>query len=406
MSGSEESRPLSGGVKCLHFDLTGGASGDMLLGALIDLGAELDWLNEQVARLPLPGVKIRAGAGKRHGLTGLLVEVEAAGGQPARNWSEIRRLLTAAPIPARARAIALDAFGRLARAEGKIHGVAEDDVHFHEVGAADSIADVVGTALAVVRLGVEEITSSEPLLGRGFVDCQHGRLPLPAPATLEILRGAPARQLDLPGERTTPTGAALLRALVSRFGPMPGMTIERIGCGLGHRDDAEIPNLARAILGYREATPHERVAVIETNIDDMNPELYDHLLDRLFAAGALDVFITPILMKKNRPAQLLTVLAPPERKLEAALIVLAETPTLGVRFSEQERFCLRREIRSVQTVFGPLRVKLAYTPQGKVRASPEYEDVKRAANEFKAPAQEVYAAALQAALKALEIEQS
>jgi len=268
------------------------------------------------------------------------------------------------------------AFDILADAESKVHGIPKDKVHFHEVGAVDSIVDVVGAFIGLEKLEIEDVVSSPLALGTGSVECQHGTLPLPAPATMEIARGLPVRGRHLPGELTTPTGAAILKAAASAFGSIPEMVVSGIGYGAGSRDLTEIPNVMRLIVGETDATGRDRVTLLETNIDDMNPEYFSHLYEDLFSAGALDVWVTPVLMKKGRPGFVLSVLA--DRPAVPALTraVLSGTTTAGVRVTEVDRRKLDREIIEVDTRFGKVKVKV-FTLGSTKRCAPEYEDCLR-----------------------------
>lgn len=291
-----------------------------------------------------------------------------------RTVGEIRRILRAGDLEAPVLALALDAFGRLADAEGRIHGVAPDDVHFHEVGALDAIIDIVGTAAALHALGVDEVISAPPPLGRGFVECAHGRLPLPAPATVEILRGAPVRGDSLEAELVTPTGAALLRAMCDRFGEVPAMTVERVGYGLGDARWPDRPNLLRLVLGHRDDSPGGQEVVVEANIDDMSPELFGPLCEALLADGALDAWLCPIQMKKGRPGVLLSALAPPDARARIVARILRETTTLGVRSHAVERTKLARRSVVAETPWGPVRVKQGVEGDAVLNEAPELED--------------------------------
>jgi uncharacterized protein (TIGR00299 family) protein len=288
---------------------------------------------------------------------------------------------------------ALAIFAALAEAEGRVHGIRPERVHFHEVGAVDAIVDIVGAAAALDRLGIVRVTAAAPALGHGSVNSEHGRLPLPAPATLELLRGVPVTPAEVAWETVTPTGAAILRTIVDEFRPLPALTIEAIGHGAGNDRAGPLPNVLRAVLGSEAALTRDRVVVLEANLDDFVPEHFDHVMERLFAAGALDVTLQHVQMKKSRPGFLLRALARPERRIALARALLAETTTLGVRVSEQDRILLGRELRSVVTPWGRIRVKLAFGEGGRVDASAEYEDAKRAARKAGVPLRDVLRAA-------------
>jgi uncharacterized protein (TIGR00299 family) protein len=281
--------------------------------------------------------------------------------------------------------------------EGAIHGIAPHEVHFHEVGAVDAIVDIVGTIVGFELLGIERAYHSAPPLGSGTTRSAHGVIPIPAPATIALLRGRPARVTELPFEQTTPTGALLLAALAEP-GPPPLLRAETIGYGCGQRDPAEVANLLRLVIGEAEtALGDEELLIVETNVDDMSPQAYEPLFEKMFAAGALDFFVTPVVMKKGRPAHLLTALAPPSAQQAVTRVLLVETPTLGVRVRPTRRVSLPREERVVQTEWGPVRVKVAFLDGRAIRTRPEYEDCRRLAAEHQLPFLDVYEAALRAA---------
>lgn len=315
------------------------------------------------------------------------------GNDHGRTMREIRQILLGGRLEAPVLALALDAFGRLAKAEGKVHGVPPDEVHFHEVGALDAIVDIVGTAAALHALGVDEVVSAPPPLGRGFVQCAHGRLPLPAPATVEILRGAPVRGDSLEAELVTPTGAALLRAMTTRFGLVPDMTVERIGYGLGDARWPDRPNLLRLVLGHRDDSHGDQELVIEANIDDMSPEVFGPLCEALLADGALDAWLCPIQMKKGRPGVLLSALVAPDRRGPVVARILRETTTLGVRIHAVERTKLARRSVVVETPWGPVRVKQGIDGDAVLNEAPELEDCLALARAHGVPLKEVLASA-------------
>ena len=391
-------------MKTLYLDCFSGISGDMCLGALIDAGADSGWLERELRRLPLQGWSMEVCRANSRGVTATRVNIKVdEEHQPHRNFSQIKSILEDSEIPERPRLNAIKIFDRLARAEGRVHGVPADQVHFHEVGAVDSIIDITGTALALHFLNVEKVVCSPLPPGSGYVSCRHGLLPVPAPATAELLRGIPLRSLDVEGELTTPTGAAIASTLSSQFGPLPALTVAAVGYGLGSKDFG-IPNFLRVFLGYPETRGTSRggdtILLMETNIDDMNPQLLGHIMERLLAAGALDVYFTPVYMKKNRPGVLLTVLCQPPLKEVLSGILFAETTTLGLRFRLESRLVLDRRMGEIITPYGRVRTKAALDGSGKVlRSSPEYEDCKKIALEKGLPLREVYTAALCAAMK-------
>ncbi len=398
-------------TRIAFFDCFSGISGNMALGALLDCGLPLDAFRSELGKLDVRGYRLEAAEVRKAGLRGLHVEVHVEGKQPARHLAEIEAIIQSGSLPARVCDRSLRIFRKLAEAEARVHGEPIEKIHFHEVGAVDAIVDVAGTALALEMLGVDEIYASPLHIGAGSVQSAHGLLPVPAPATAELLRGIPVYGRDVEAELVTPTGAAILAALASGFGDCPPMRVDRVGCGAGSRD---LPwaNLLRVTVGdvveahpaARERVPAlaERVLVVEANIDDMNPEWYEHALDRLFEAGALDVFLVPIQMKHNRPAVTFTMMVD-ETKLDGALeILFAETTTIGVRIHPVDRVKLDREMVAVETPFGPVQVKLARRAGRVMNAAPEHRDCARIAREKSVPLKDVYQAALSAALRLKE----
>jgi hypothetical protein len=421
--------------RILYIDCFAGAAGDMLLGALLDLGVPLDAVLTEVRKLGEARVGVRTEREARHGISGVRVHVEVDGqavlegegiraheeksghlhvpvhGQEhehvhahgpehvphGRRYLDIDAQLARAGLAKRTEDLARRAFRRLAEAEARVHGVPIDAVHFHEVGALDALVDVVGVCAAVAALAPDEVVASPVPLGRGMTESAHGRVPLPAPATVLLLAGVPVYGLQDEGETVTPTGAALIAALADRFGPLPPMRIEAAGYGVGARDPASRPNLLRLVWGIGEADAAlERLWVLEANVDDMNPEIFEYLTEALFAGGARDVWITPVQMKKGRPAAVLSVLCDAPRRDDLVRVVLRESTTLGVRFQEVLRRVLAREVREVETPWGAVRVKVARDGAEIVNIAPEYEDCKRLARAASLPLKRVYQAAVQA----------
>ena len=374
----------------LHLDCPSGISGDMFCASLLDLGVPLSLFQEAVASLQLPEkVLLQTERSIRGGLAGTRFLVEEPGHHHhshdhdhhhGRNWSEIRDLLQKSKLAPQVRDSALAMFQRVAQAEAKLHGVPVETVHFHEVGAVDSIVDLVCAAAGIHHLKVTEITASSPIDGTGTIHCAHGKFPLPAPATAEILRGISIRQIDVPHELTTPTGAAILAQLVKKFGPLESFAAEKIGYGLGTRDLPDRPNVLRAFLGQSSASQGKSDLVVEirTHLDDITGEHLAHAIDRLMAEGALDAAASPLLMKKGRPGYLLTVLALPQDAERLASLVLRETTAFGLRLEQVERRTLRREEKSVSTPYGPIRVKLGYLGDTLVQIHPSDEDCRKA----------------------------
>ncbi|HVP39807.1 MAG TPA: nickel pincer cofactor biosynthesis protein LarC, partial [Candidatus Saccharimonadales bacterium] len=387
-------------VKLAYFDPLGGASGDMILGALVDAGAPLDELRAGLSRLAVSGYSLEAGHAERAGIRAARVQVRLEGGpQPHRHLRDIRDLLARSELPDPVRERAGAVFERLARAEAKVHGTGVEVVHFHEVGAVDAVVDVVGACLGLALLGVEEVRFGRLPLGRGWVEAAHGRIPLPAPATVELLEGVPVELVDTEGETVTPTGAALLTTL-GRCAPLPpGAVLRRAGYGAGAREFADRPNLLRVLLAEAGDAPRPgEVAVLTAAVDDMSPEHLPFLMERLFEGGALDVYFTPLTMKKSRPGVEVTVLAPPALEAPLAAELLRHSTSLGLRVRREARLELPREVVQVATEFGPVRVKLARLPEG-VRAVPEYEDCAELARRHGRPLAEVFEAARRAAAR-------
>jgi pyridinium-3,5-bisthiocarboxylic acid mononucleotide nickel chelatase len=389
-------------MKIAYFDCIAGASGDMMLGALLDAGLPEETLREQLARLRLADFDLRIRRVDKNGFSATKVDVLVKDEIPARHLPEIEAVVQESDVSAAIKEQALAIFRRLGEVEAGIHGTTLEQVHLHELGGIDTIVDVVGVLAGLTALEVERVVVSPLPLGRGFVRGAHGPIPLPAPATIALLKGVPVAGSNIEKELVTPTGAALLTSLAAEFGPIPAMTLQAIGYGAGGRD-LPIPNVLRVLLGEAASQPSystaasETLTLLETNIDDLNPEFYDYAMTRLFEAGALDVFLSPLQMKKNRPATLLRVLCRPEQVDPLLAILFAETSTLGVRQQMVLRHCLARTSQTVETSFGPVRVKVASWGVGQVKAAPEYEDCRRLAESSGAPLREVYQAAEQAA---------
>jgi uncharacterized protein (TIGR00299 family) protein len=384
------------------FDCFSGISGNMALGALLDCGIPADAFRAELDKLGMRGYRVEIREAQKTGLRGLFVDVRVEKTQPRRHLKDIEEIIGSSPLPERVRERALTVFRKLAQAEARAHGEPVEEIHFHEIGAVDSIVDVAGTAVCLELLGVEKVYSSAVHIGAGSVQTAHGLLPVPAPATVELLRGIPVYGRDVEAELVTPTGAALLASLVAGYGDAPPMRIDRVGYGAGSRD---LPwaNLLRVTVGETAAPAPalaergERVLMVEANIDDMNPQFYEHVLERLFDAGALDAYLTPIQMKRNRPATMLGLMVD-EQKLDAMLgILFSETTTIGVRMHPVERRKLEREERAVETAFGPVQVKIAMLAGRVMNVAPEYRDCLRIAKEKSVPLKEVYQAALAAA---------
>lgn len=379
-------------MKIAYFDCPSGISGDMILAALINAGLDIEKLIGELGKLQLSGYEIRAEKAQRKGIWGTRFEVIIVGGQAERSLRDVLDIIEKSDFDKGIKTKSREIFSNLAQAEAKIHNKNINEIHFHEVGATDAIIDIVGCLVGLKMLGVERIHTSRLQLGSGFVKCAHGTLPVPAPATLELLKDVPVYSTGLTNELVTPTGAAIITALSAGYGEIPSMRIEKIGYGIGSRD-LPIPNVLRVLIGEGEDSGYEEdtVVLLETNIDDMNPQFYDHIMDRLFQKGAKDVFLTPIYMKKNRPAIVLSVLCSPHQVEDLLDVVFKETTTLGVRISEtKKRRMLKRKTKVINTRFGKVRVKLSVI-DGKVRSVvPEYEDCKKLAIQHGLPLQKVY----------------
>jgi pyridinium-3,5-bisthiocarboxylic acid mononucleotide nickel chelatase len=378
-------------------DCSSGASGDMLLGALVGAGVPLTVLDEAVQAIAPEPIRLRTESVKRAGLAATQVRVEVAESTTHRGLGDIRALLEAAPLDDRVRDRAGAAFERLAAAEAAVHGASTDEVHFHEVGALDAIADVVGACAGFVHLGLDSITSSTIAVGGGSVDAAHGRLPVPPPAVAALLRDVPSAGGPVERELCTPTGAALVTTWASDYGPQPAMRVGAIGVGAGGRDLHGQPNVLRLLVGEAvdSGAPHTQL-LLEANVDDLDPRLWPAVLDRLLDAGAADAWLTPILMKKGRPAHTLSVLTDSGRRAAILAVVFAETTTIGLRERPVGKVALDREVRTVEIDGQSIRVKVARHEGEVVNAQPEYADVAAAASALGRPLKTVLADAVAA----------
>jgi pyridinium-3,5-bisthiocarboxylic acid mononucleotide nickel chelatase len=380
-------------MKVLSYDCFSGISGDMNLGAMIDLGVDPKYLTDELNKLNLPGWELLIEKDQRHGIKGTKVTVRQTRHEHAhRHLSDIEHIINNSTLPAKTRDLSLKIFGIIAVAEAKVHGVPVDHVHFHEVGAVDSIIDIVGAAICYNFLGVDAVHVSGIELGSGFVKCEHGLLPVPAPATAEIIKGMPVKKGGVDFEATTPTGAAILAALATDFSPSLQLIIERTAYGIGHKENDKMPNILRVFTGVvRSETESGHDAVLfECNIDDMNPEFFDFISERLFKEGASDVFCSNIIMKKGRPGIQLNVIC--ESGLEDIVknIIFTESTTLGIRTFPFRKDTLTRKFETVETIYGPINIKRSYYNGKEVSCKPEYEDCKRAAAGHGIPVKEVY----------------
>ncbi len=377
-------------MKVAYFDCFSGISGDMTLGALIDLGVPVEALISEMKKLPIENWSIETVRERRGAIEGTRVLVSALD-QPHRSFSHIREMLDGSGLDAAVKEKSIAVFTRIAQAEGRVHGVDPEKVHFHEVGAVDSILDIAGTVFCLKYLDIGKIIASPIPLGRGFVNTQHGTIPLPAPATSLLLSGVPVYGTPIERELVTPTGAAIVSSLAESFGTLPSMTLLSTGYGVGTNPASDPPNLLRVYLGTElDSTRVRQLIMIETSIDDMNPEFYNYVSEKLFALGALDVGIVPVQMKKNRPGVLLRVLIDPALEDTAAELLFNETTTLGIRVLDVRRIEVPREGKTIATEFGPCRVKRVQLPNGTERLIPEYEECRRIAGETGVPIPDVY----------------
>ena len=386
-------------MRILYYDCFAGISGDMNLGAMIDLGVDKDFIISELAKLNLSGYTIEVCRDRRHHIEGTRVNVILTDKQdkhPHRNLKDIEHIIDSSSLNEKVKTTSKTMFQKLAEAESKIHGMPIEKIHFHEVGAVDSIVDIVGSSICYDFLKIEKVICSPVELGGGFVQCKHGTLPIPAPATVEILKGVPVKTGTVQSETTTPTGAAILATLVNEFTDKTDFTINKIGYGIGSKE-MDIPNILRVCIGedveassYGTDVEKETAVVIECNIDDMNPELYEHVMINLFNKGAFDTYLSSIIMKKSRPGIILSVLCNPSKEKEIIETLFKETTTLGVRKYNVDKFNLKRKFKKIKTRFGKITVKTAYYNDKILRAKPEYEECKRIAKEKNVSIQEIY----------------
>ncbi|MFQ6130883.1 MAG: nickel pincer cofactor biosynthesis protein LarC [Armatimonadota bacterium] len=391
-------------MRIAYLDLICGVSGDMTLGALLDAGVSLDALREALSGLPVEGWRLHAERVSQGGIAATKASValtDTAEAPPAhgRSLAQIEQIIGGGDLEPDVREQSLAIFRRIAEAEGRIHDVPASEVHFHELGGIDAIVDIVGAVAGFKLLDVDEVHASPVPLSHGMVECAHGTFPVPAPAVLELVKGLPTRSLDVDGETVTPTGAGIVTTLAKSFGPMSGMRIEEIGYGAGSDDFGSVPNLLRLVVGQAAETAgaHEdQVHLIQANIDDMSPEMYELAVERTFSAGALDAWLTPIHMKKGRPAVQLSALAHQAELAQVAAAIFANTTTFGIRIGHMTRSCLEREWLEVDTEYGRVRVKVGKFEGEPVTYAPEYEDCRELARRSGVPLKDIYAAALRA----------
>jgi pyridinium-3,5-bisthiocarboxylic acid mononucleotide nickel chelatase len=389
-------------MKIIGYDCFSGISGDMNLGAMIDLGVDPEYLITELNKLNLPGWEILVSKDQRHGITGTKVIVKLTRHEHAhRHLSDIRNIISQSTLDIKTKDLSNKIFMKIAQAEAKVHGIDIDSVHFHEVGAVDSIIDVVGAAICFNSLNIESVHIAPIELGSGFVICDHGKLPVPAPATAEILKGLPVRKDGVDFEATTPTGAAILATLGTNFDSGQTIKIEKTAYGIGHKDNPDVPNLLRVYLGesIQNPDPGHDALHLECNIDDMNPEFFGYISEKLFELGASDVFCTNIMMKKGRPGIMLSVIC--EQGLADAVksIIFTESTSLGIRMYPFKKDTLVRKFEKIRTIYGDINIKRSYYYGKEVSVKPEYEECKRVATEKGIPVKEVYNNIMAALLK-------
>ncbi|MGH9802491.1 MAG: nickel pincer cofactor biosynthesis protein LarC, partial [Blastocatellia bacterium] len=429
-------------MRTLYLDCFAGASGDMFIGALLDCGLDFEFLKSELTKLGIEGYELSLTRVDRSGINSAKFDVhlqsevhhnhshdhhshehhhhhdhshehhhdhqddnpQSAIRNPQshgdhRSLSTIKNIISTSALSASVKERALAIFQRIGEAESKIHGIAIETVHFHEVGAIDSIVDIVGACIGLEALKIEKIISAPLHVGSGTFKCAHGTYPVPGPATAELLKGVPIYSKDIEGELVTPTGAAIISTLAASYGNLPAMKIEHIGYGAGTRTYEKFPNTLRAVIGELESSNADQtpttVTVIEANIDDLSPQVFGHLMEKVLAAGALDVFYTPVQMKKNRPGVLVTLLCRPEDRQQMSDLIFSETTTLGVRYRNEQREILRREFAIVETEFGSIKMKIARAEDGQlINYAPEFDDCHAAAELHQVPIREVQLAAL------------
>ncbi|MEK6982993.1 MAG: nickel pincer cofactor biosynthesis protein LarC [Nanoarchaeota archaeon] len=378
-------------MKIAYFDCFSGISGDMIIGALIDLGLDIRFLKKELKKLNLKGYVIKTKKVSKRGINATKFDVVMDNklSNKERNLKEINKIIDNSKLDIKANNTIKEIFQKIGNAEAKIHNKPVNNIHFHEIGAIDAIIDIAGAVIGLKKLGIEKIYCSKLNVGSGFVEFSHGRFPVPAPATAEILQGVPVYSTNVEAELVTPTGAAIAAALADKFGAMPAMKIEKIGYGAGSKE-LEQPNVLRVFLGETCEIKNDAIDVIETNIDNMNPEIYPYLIDKLMENGALDAYLTNIIMKKGRPAVKLTVLADRNNTDKLCRIIFDETTTIGVRIYQAEKRKLDREIKTIKAKYGHVGIKISKSGDNIMNAMPEYGDCARIAKNKKIPLKKVY----------------
>ncbi|MBI5182842.1 MAG: nickel pincer cofactor biosynthesis protein LarC [Nitrospinae bacterium] len=379
-------------MKIAYFDTFSGISGDMVLGGLIDIGVDIRDIRTRLKGLGIKGYSIEVSTLERGGIVGTKADVIVKDRERDHiSLNDIKRLIDESDLEPLVKRDSIHIFERIGEAEAKVHNIPKEEVHFHEIGAVDSIIDIVGSMIGIHILNIGKIISSPINTGKGYVICQHGLLPIPAPATAELLKGYPCYSSDTEYELTTPTGAAIITTLASEFGSLPLIEVEKVGYGAGSKELKDLPNLLRIIIG-EDIGSHmgDTITVIETNIDDMNPEFYDYVSEKAFEMGALDYFITPIIMKKNRPAAKISILADSKDIRRLTDLLLRETSTLGIRSYQVKRVKLERESREIETRYGYVTVVIAKEGEKILKISPEYKECQEIARRYNVPLYQVY----------------
>ena len=395
-------------TRVAYLDCFAGVSGDMLLGALVDVGWPVERLRSVVDALKLQGVTVQAETVHKHHLAGTQITIQSPPSPcaPLRHPADLIALIEQSDLAESIRTRAADVIMALAKAEAQVHGVPEEEVHFHEMGAVDTLVDVVGTVAGLDALGIEQVVSAPLPWSHGTIEISHGRFPVPSPAVAALLHGAPVVGVDVEGEMVTPTGAALVTRLAESFGLMPSMIVTRVGYGAGMRDWPDRPNLLRLVLGERipdtsachaESVTYETLAILACNLDNMIPEWYGPLIESALKAGALDIWLTPVHMKKGRPSVMVEVLCKPQDALSLRTLLFRQTTTLGIRESSVIRWALPREVRTVATRYGEVRIKEAILDDGVHKFAPEHDDCVARAAEHGVSVREVWMATVQAA---------
>jgi uncharacterized protein (TIGR00299 family) protein len=375
--------------KLLYFDCFSGISGDMLLGALLDLGVPCSVVENQLKKLKVKAFKIKTAKVKRDGITATKLQVRISESHVKRNFSDIRKIIEKSGLDDGIKKKSIEIFKKLFAAEAKVHGKKAHQIHLHEMGAIDAIVDIVGASVALKEIGADEIYSSPINVGKGFVKCEHGTFPVPAPATAELLKSIPVYSYGEKAELATPTGAAIISAWATQFNELPEMQIEQTGYGAGSKILKSHPNLLRVFLGTSSEEFASSTTIIETTLDDMNPQNYGYLMDTLFREGALEVFYTNVQMKKNRPGILVTVICKEEKAGSIIEHLFKETTTIGIRCRTDRRYELQREIKKIKTKYGTIRLKLSFLNGKVTQVSAEYDDCLRAAKRYRVPLKEV-----------------